>query len=39
VEAAKELKKTIESGNAQALKEAIDVAKSHKVSHEAGKWQ
>lgn len=39
VQAAKELKKTMESGNAQALKEAIDVAKSHKVSHEAGKWQ
>ena len=35
MQAAQELKKAMESGNAQVLKEAIDKAKLHKVSPEA----
>ena len=37
MQAARELKKAMEAGNAQALKEAIDKAKLHKVSQEA--WE
>jgi len=37
MQAAQELKKAMESGNAQVLKEALDKAKSHKVSQEA--WE
>ena len=39
MQAAKALKKAMESGNVQNLKEAIAAAKAQKVSHEAGKWQ
>ena len=39
VQAAKALKKAMESGNVDVLKEAIAVAKEQKVSQEAGKWQ
>ena len=39
MQAAKALKKAMESGNVQNLKEAIAAAKAEKVSHEAGKWQ
>ena len=39
MQAAKALKKAMESGNVEVLKEAIAAAKVQKVSHEAGKWQ
>jgi len=37
MQAARELKKAMESGNAKVLKEALDKAKLHKVSQEA--WE
>ena len=37
MQAAQELKKAMESGNAKVLKEALDKAKLHKVSQEA--WE
>ena len=36
MQAAKELQVAMDSGNAQVLKNAIDNAKLHKVSQEAG---
>ena len=39
VQAAKALKKAMESANVEVLKEAIAAAKAEKVSQEAGKWQ
>ena len=39
VQAAKALKKAMESGNVEVLKEAIAAAKAEKVSPEAGNWQ